>query len=91
MAAGLIAFGAGLLAASIIPTSRREQQLAQQVQPALETVASEAGSAAQGVAGELKEKAQEAAHELKDSAQESVQAVKADATSGSVGSSSSSG
>jgi gas vesicle protein len=79
MAAGLIAFGAGLLVASVMPTTRHEQQMAQQVQPALESVASEAGSAAQEVAGELKEKASEAAHELKESAQDHAETVKAEA------------
>jgi hypothetical protein len=85
MAAGLIAFGAGLLVSSMLPATRREQQMAEQVQPALESVASEAGSAAQEVAGELKEKAQEAAHDLKESAQESVETVKSGAQEGSPG------
>ena len=79
MAAGLIAFGAGLLAASVMPATRREQQLAEQVQPALESAASEAGAVAQEVAGDLKEKATEAVHELKESAQDHADTVKAEA------------
>jgi gas vesicle protein len=79
MAAGLIALGVGLLVSTLMPASRREQTLAQQIQPALETAASEAGAAAQQAVEGLKPKAHEAVQDLKDSAQESVETVKTEA------------
>jgi hypothetical protein len=79
MAAGLIAFGAGLLVSTMVPATRREEAMAQRVQPLLESAASDAGSAAQEAAQELKSKAQETAEELKESAQEHVENVKSEA------------
>ena len=50
LAAGLIAFGVGALAGSLLPTTRREEQAVAQVQPALESAASELAEGAQSVA-----------------------------------------
>lgn len=80
LAAGLIAFGTGVLISSVIPSSEKESQAAQRVvetakergQPFVE----EAKSVGQEMGQELKEQATEAAQEVKSSAQESAQQVK---------------
>jgi hypothetical protein len=77
LAAGLIAFGAGLLLSSLIPASDPEQQVATQ----LKDFATEQG---RPVAQQLGQAGQEAAQELKESAQQRAESVKqtaADATS----------
>ena len=80
LAAGLIAFGAGLVIAGLIPASKVEAQGAQRLQEAVkehgQPVIDEARSAAQQVGDQLKDKAGEAASELKSSAQESAERVK---------------
>jgi ElaB/YqjD/DUF883 family membrane-anchored ribosome-binding protein len=87
LAAGLVAFGAGMVLASIVPASRAEAELTQraidtakeQGQPLLE----EAKSVGQDVGQQLKESATSAAEEVKATAQESAQNVKDEAqTSG---------
>jgi hypothetical protein len=77
LAAGLIAFGAGLLLSSLLPASEPEQQVATQVKD----FATEQG---RPVAQQLGQAGQEAAQELKESAQlraESVRQTAADAAS----------
>lgn len=80
LAAGLIAFGAGWLASSLLPASQKEAQLAGQAVDAAkehgQPVVDQAKSAGQEVGGQLKEKASEAAADLKQSAQESAQHVR---------------
>jgi gas vesicle protein len=80
LAAGLVAFGFGLLVATVIPESRRERQIARKVQPQLEHVAQAAVEAGQGVAEELAPAAQEAGSQVgqvaKDAAGELGQTVK---------------
>ncbi len=73
LAAGLIAFGAGWLVASLLPATEAEQQVASQVKD----VASEKG---RPIAQELGQAGQEAAQELRDSAQQRAQSVKETAT-----------
>ena len=79
LAVGLIAFGAGLLLASLIPASDKEKELAadvkEQAEPLVETVT----DAAKEVGAHLKEPAQEAAAAVKDTAADAVESVKADA------------
>lgn len=79
LAAGLIAFGAGALLGSLIPATRREQQLAtdlkDRAQPAVEAVQSAAKEAAQESAERLKPEAQQAAQNVKQSATDSAQFV----------------
>lgn len=76
LAAGLIAFGVGWLAASLLPSTRREQELTlearRQAQPLLE----EAGEAAQHLVEDLKPAAREALAEVKATAQSGVESVK---------------
>jgi len=73
LAAGLIAFGLGVLASSLIPPSSAEQQLAARA----EELAKEK---AQELRGPVQERAQEIGGQLKESAQESAQQIKQAAT-----------
>ena len=76
LAAGLIAFGAGWLVSSLLPASRREQELADQakqvaqekVQPVVQQVASEVGD-------NLREPAQQAVASVKSTAQDAKDTV----------------
>ena len=82
LAAGLIAFGGGLLAATLLPTSRREQQLVdERIQPQLEDAAGHVGEMAQEAVESVKPAAQDAVTELKDEAQQAVAEVKEQASS----------
>jgi polyhydroxyalkanoate synthesis regulator phasin len=80
LAAGLIAFGAGALIASLIPASEKESQAAQKlVETAKEQgqpIVEEAKSVGQEMGQELKDRAAEAGQEVKASAQESMEHVK---------------
>lgn len=76
LAAGLVAFGAGMLASALIPASQKEQEAAQQVKERSQPLVSEAKDAAKGVAEDLKEPAKQAAEDVKGSAQDSAQTVK---------------
>ena len=69
LAAGLIAFGAGWLVSSLLPASRREQELADQ---AKQVAQEKAAPMAQQVAGEVKEN-------LREPAQQAVESVKSTA------------
>jgi Protein of unknown function (DUF3618) len=69
LAAGLIAFGAGLLLSSLLPASEPEQRVASQVKD----FATEQG---RPVAEQLGEAGQEAAQQLKESAQQRAETVK---------------
>ncbi len=69
LAAGLIAFGAGWLVASLLPATEPEQQMASQVKD----VATEKG---RPVAQQLSQAGQEAAQDLRESAQQRAQSVK---------------
>jgi len=81
MAAGLIAFGAGLLAASLIKPSRREQDIARKLQPNLEGVAAQAGAAVQDTVSELKPQAQHAVDDIKNTATDAAKQTGQDAKS----------
>jgi len=75
LAAGMVAFGIGLLAATVLPESRRERRLARKVEPQLQQAAAAAGDTGRQLAEELKPVAQEHAENLQQSAKESVQQV----------------
>jgi gas vesicle protein/uncharacterized protein YjbJ (UPF0337 family) len=85
LAAGLVAFGAGLVIASLFPASSREAEAAHRVvetakdkgQPLMD----EAKSAGQELGQDLKERATQAAQQVKDSATDSAQQVKDEAQS----------
>lgn len=80
LAVGLIAFGFGLLVSSLIPSSRKEKELAESVKETAQPLVDEVTSVAKEVAGDLKEPAQEAAAAVKDRATEAVDTVKGEAT-----------
>lgn len=72
IAAGFIAFGLGLLAASMIPATRREQELARQAQPRLEEAAGTVAETAKDVAADLRSSAEEEAMTLGEEAKEAA-------------------
>jgi hypothetical protein len=80
LAAGLVAFGFGLLVATVIPESRRERELARKVQPQLEHAAQVAVEAGHEVADTLTPVVQDAGAQVgqvaKDAASELGQTVK---------------
>ncbi|HEY6665601.1 MAG TPA: hypothetical protein VI036_10800, partial [Propionibacteriaceae bacterium] len=75
-AAGLVAFGLGMLVSSLIPSSEKERQAVSQLQDNLEPVKQKATEVAQDVGEGLKAGAQEAAESVKSTAQEGVENVK---------------
>jgi gas vesicle protein len=79
LAVGLVAFGAGLVAATLFPATRREEALAERAQPRLEDAATKMAPAAQQVVEELKPAATDAVEELKDEAKEAAQNVTGEA------------
>jgi vacuolar-type H+-ATPase subunit H len=85
LAAGLIAFGVGWLASSLIPVSQRESQLVDAATDAAKEhgapVLDEARSVGQEIGSDLKDKATEAAADVKDSAASSGQTVAQEAKS----------
>ncbi|WP_411719939.1 DUF3618 domain-containing protein [Mycetocola sp.] len=81
MAVGLIAFGAGLLAASLIPASEKEKELAQTAKEKAAPLVDDLKETAKGVAEDLKEPAKDAAQSVKGAAADAFSNVKDDATS----------
>jgi hypothetical protein len=81
LAVGLIAFGVGWLTASLLPASRVEQQLAEQVKDFAGEHASELGEVAEHIKDELTEPAQQAARAVASTAQDAVETVQDDAQS----------
>jgi len=75
LAAGMVAFGLGLLAATVIPSTRRERQMVRQVQPQLEQAAQAAADTGRQVAHELQPAVQEAGDELGKVAREAATEV----------------
>jgi gas vesicle protein len=76
MAAGLIAFGAGLLVASLLPATDKEREVADQVKDKAQPLVEEAKGVAQDAADHLKPAAQEAAQSVKQAAQDAASTVK---------------
>lgn len=81
LAVGLIAFGIGWLAASLIPASQKEKELASSVKDAAAPLVGEAKNAAKDVADSLQEPARHAADEVKQAAADAADDVKASAGS----------
>jgi ElaB/YqjD/DUF883 family membrane-anchored ribosome-binding protein len=79
MAVGLIAFGAGLLIASLIPASEKEKRIAADVKDQAQPLVGEVTDAAKQVGEHLKEPARQAAESVKATATDAVDSVKADA------------
>jgi gas vesicle protein len=85
LAAGLIAFGVGWLASTLIPSSNVEQRAATQVkekaQPLVDQAKEQVQQVASDVKDELQPRAQEAAQSLKDSASTAASSVQDQAKS----------
>ncbi len=79
LAVGLIAFGIGLVAASLVPASTKEKDLAATVKDQAQPLVDEVSDVAKEVGEHLKEPAQASVAAVKDSAQDSVSAVKDEA------------
>jgi hypothetical protein len=76
IAAGVIAFGLGMLVSSLIPSSEKERQAVSSLQENLEPVKEKATEVARDMGESLKPAAQEAAESVKTTAQEGVESVK---------------
>lgn len=76
LAAGLIAFGAGLLVSSLVPASEKEREAADALKTAAEPMTSELTEAAKNVAQGLKEPAQEAMENVKATASDATENVR---------------
>ena len=76
LAAGVIAFGLGMLVSSLIPSSERERQAVSTLQENLEPVKEKAAEVARDMGESLRPAAQEAAESIKSTAQEGVEIVK---------------
>jgi gas vesicle protein len=80
LAAGLVAFGAGMLLSALLPASEQETRVAGKAVDAAkehgQPVLDEARSVGQQVGADLKDSAVESAQQVKDTAQESVATVK---------------
>jgi ElaB/YqjD/DUF883 family membrane-anchored ribosome-binding protein len=76
MAVGLIAFGVGWLASSLIPASRPERRAAEKVKEAAAPLAHELGDVAKEAADNLRQPAQEAVDSVKASATDAAETVK---------------
>lgn len=85
LAAGVIAFGAGWLVSSLLPSSEKEQQATltakDKVSEHSDTLTAPAKDAAQGLKENLQPKAQQAAESLKSTATDAAQTVKGEAQS----------
>ncbi|MCS5735223.1 DUF3618 domain-containing protein [Herbiconiux daphne] len=81
LAVGLIAFGVGLLAASLIPASTKEKEVASNLKEQAQPLVEQVTDAAKEVGQNLKEPAQDAAAAVKDAATGAVDNVKAEAGS----------
>ena len=76
LAAGVIAFGLGMLVSSLIPSSEKERQAVSTLQENLEPVKQKATEVARDMGEGLKPAAQEAAESVKSTAQQGVESVK---------------
>ena len=76
LAAGVIAFGLGMLVSSLIPSTERERQAVSQLQENLEPVKEKASEVARDFGERLKPAAQEAAQSVKMAATEGAETLK---------------
>lgn len=78
LAAGMIAFGAGLLISGLIPSSQKEQEVVGRLQEKAEPLKEQASQAVSELAAGLKEPALQAVESVKDTATQGVENVKAE-------------
>ena len=81
MAVGLVAFGAGLLAATLIPPSEAEQRLAGTLRDQAQPLQDELKAAGQQVVEEVKSSAQQGAEQVKQRASKAAGTVQEDVKS----------
>lgn len=81
VAAGVVAFGIGLLIAAAFPASRKEEELAQAVKERAQPLTDQVTEAARQVADNLAEPAKQAVDALKESAGQAVSTVQDEAAS----------
>jgi gas vesicle protein len=81
VAVGLVAFGAGLLAATLIPSSAPEQRLAGTLRDQAQPLQDELKAAGQQVVEDVKSSAQEGAEQVKQRASEAAGTVQEDVKS----------
>ncbi|ROP74996.1 DUF3618 domain-containing protein [Curtobacterium sp. PhB115] len=79
LAVGLIAFGAGWLVSSLIPTSTKEEELAGELKDKAAPLVEEVKEQAKDVGSKLGDAAKEHAQDLKGTAQDAAQTVKDEA------------
>jgi ElaB/YqjD/DUF883 family membrane-anchored ribosome-binding protein len=84
MAAGLVAFGLGMVVASLMPPSEKEREATAKLKEKAEPLAHEASDTAKEMAENLKEPAREAAQSVKDTAAEGAQQVRQEGQSAAV-------
>lgn len=78
LAAGLIAFGAGMLVSSLIPPTEKEREAADQLKTAAQPLTTQVTEAAKDMAQDLKEPAQAAMDNVKAAATDAADHVKTD-------------
>jgi ElaB/YqjD/DUF883 family membrane-anchored ribosome-binding protein len=76
LAAGLVAFGVGMVVASLMPPSQKEREAAAMVKEKAEPLVHEATDTAKEMADHLKEPAREAAKSVRDTAADGAQQVR---------------
>jgi uncharacterized protein YjbJ (UPF0337 family) len=81
LAAGLVAFGGGLLLATLFPPTEAEQRAASAVQERVEPLKDQALEAGREVKDRLQESAREGAQQVKETATDATQEVKEQAKS----------
>jgi hypothetical protein len=81
IAAGLIAFGGGLLLASILPKTDTERHATEQLRPHVDAVKQQAMDAGREMKDELSAPAQDAAEHVKQAASQATAEVKDEASS----------
>ncbi|WP_130176874.1 DUF3618 domain-containing protein [Cryobacterium sp. SO1] len=81
LAVGLIAFGVGWLASSLLPASTVEKKVAANVKEAAEPLVSEVKDAAKDMGANLKQPLADAADAVKDTATDAADTVKSETTS----------
>lgn len=79
MAAGLIAFGGGLLVGSLLPETKAEHRAVERMEPVLRDVEPEIRQAGRQVMGDVKDVARETAEDMKETAAESADRIRSEA------------
>ena len=79
VAAGMIAFGGGLLVGTLLPESSGERRITQHLEPGVKDLTEEASDIGKQMAEDVKDSAAEIVHELKESASTAAVGVKDEA------------